>query len=248
VGASLAVIGSTSGWMWRAYRRKVRNSKVGLAMILGLGALFVLGIAVTRQAVAPQFGTAEPVTTGFQLGAIAFMVPIYCGLIALCVYTYLQTRKKPWNTVRRHAALSAAAQRGLLTALVGPNKAGGWSITWVRDGKTPKRLSAPTLTASAKLAAAAAVELFADRSARNTAELQLAIYPGPYQSGPIWEITGSAGGLTATCAGSAITCNAATLEDLLTAIQGALDGDSADFMLHWTRPVTALPWAEHARS
>lgn len=248
VATSLAVIGLTTGWFWSAYRRKVRNSKLGLALILGLAGLFVLGMAVTRQAVAPQIGQPDPVTTPVQLGAIAFMVPFYCALLALCAYTYLQTRKKRENTVGRHAVKSAGAQGDLLTALIGQDKAGGWSVTWVSDGKTPKKLSAPTLTASAERAAAAAVELLANQRASTTAELQLAIYPGPYQSGPIWEITESAGGLTATCPGSAMTSNAATLEDLLTAIQAAPDMDSNDFMLHWTRPITALPMGEHARS
>src|SRR5260221_9605600 len=190
--------GLTTGWFWSAYRRKVRNWKLGLALILGLAGLFVLGMAVTRQAVAPQIGQPDPVTTPVQFGAIAFMVPFYCALLALCAYTYLQTRKKRENTVGRHAVESAGAQGDLLTALIGHDKAGGWSVTWVSDGKTPKKLTAPTLTALAERAAAAAVELLANQRASTTAELQLAIYPGPYQSGPIWEITGSAGGLTAT--------------------------------------------------
>ncbi len=138
VATSLAVIGLTTGWFWSAYRRKVRNSKLGLALILGLAGLFVLGMAVTRQAVAPQIGQPDPVTTPVQLGAIAFMVPFYCTLLALCAYTYLQTRKKRENTVGRHAVKSAGAQGDLLTALIGQDKAGGWSVTWVSDGKTPR--------------------------------------------------------------------------------------------------------------
>jgi hypothetical protein len=68
-------------------------------------------------------------------------------------------------------------------------------------------------------------------------EFQLAIYPWPYHGGPVFDITGAPGSLTARSGAASV--HGATLEDLLTAGQRMPAGHGA--MFRWTRPVSALP-------
>ena len=75
-------------------------------------------------------------------------------------------------------------------------------------------------------------------------ELQLAIYPWGYQRGPIFDISGHAGALTARdIQGSERSVSGATLEDLVAAVRQIPDLPADDSMFRWVRQVASLPAA-----
>jgi hypothetical protein len=126
----------------------------------------------------------------------------------------------------------------LLTGLVGPDKNGGWSVSWVGDGVSPNVVRAWTLTQVVDDAAAAVVELYANFPPVENAELNFAIYPWNYDGGPMFEITKRGSELTAhDTMGSNRTLRAASLEGLVEAIAPDADDNA---MLQWIRPVSQL--------
>jgi hypothetical protein len=197
-------------------------------------AVFMAGMCYTAPAVTPRGLPAETVTTAVQLGAIAFMVPMYAGLaVVLIVSGFLSP-----GTIRKNAGLSwlgaPAADGELLTAVVSPGRRGRWSVTWVRRGAAPRPFTAPTLTSAVEQADAAAAQWFQHRPATANARLELAIQPGPNGMGPVWEVAGSQGALTAyDLDGTSV--DGAAFEDLLAAVRSATRG-GYDFALHWIRP------------
>jgi hypothetical protein len=130
----------------------------------------------------------------------------------------------------------------LITGLIGPEKKkGGWSVSWVTDGAAPPSLHAPTLTQAADQAAAAVAALYAAAPPIPDAELQLAICPWNYRDGPMFDIDGHPGSLTAhDIQGSDLTVNGATLEDLVAAVEHMPDIPSDDSMFRWVRQITSL--------
>jgi hypothetical protein len=242
---SLALIGVVVGWFWRAPRRP-HVAATGFGLLLGLAAVFLAGVVYTRPAVMPAVGAPATVTTAFQLAAITFMIPLYCGLAALLAWVYTRVANNRKNLAARkkvsvrEAAVPAGRGGDLLTALIGPS-ADGWSVTWVRVGGTPRPLSATTLTAAAEQAAAAAVRRWQSRPPCATAELTLSIYPTRGKRGPTLEVSGAPGNFTATNPESGITVHGATLEDLLAAAHRVIEPPAGGFILHWTRLITALP-------
>jgi hypothetical protein len=179
---------------------------------------------------------------------------LYGGIAALVAWVYTRVANNRKNLAARkkvsvrEAAVPEGRRGDLLTALIGPN-GNGWSVTWIRVGGTPRPLSAPTLTAAAEQAAAAAARRWQSRPPCATAELTLAIYPKGDKRGPILEVSGAPGTFTATNPESGTTVHGATLEDLLAAAHRAVEPPAGGFILHWTRPITALalsmPSIEH---
>ena len=134
----------------------------------------------------------------------------------------------------------------LITGIVGADPKGGWSVAWAGDGLWPPRLHAAALTQAADQAAAAVATLYAQHPPVPDAELQLAIYPWRYQGGPMFDISGHAGGLTARdIQGSERSVSGATLEDLVAAVRQIPDLPVDDSMFRWVRQVTSLPAASH---
>jgi hypothetical protein len=250
----LMLVGVTVGSFW-AYRRRIQSAwlrRIQSAwlwgLFFGLCGVFLAGMMYTGPAVVPKVGPPETVTTGFQLAAIAFMIPLYGGIAALMVLGYLQlarNRKNLPGHKNRPAGKAAVlgTRRGdVLTALIGLSK-DGWSVTWIRVGNTPRPLTAPTLTAAAEQATAAAARRWQNQQPGAAAELTLTIYPTRSKHGPTLEITGVPGAYTATSPESGAAVHGATLEDLLAAAPSAIDPAVSGFTLRWTRPVTALPLA-----
>lgn len=130
----------------------------------------------------------------------------------------------------------------LITGVAGPDKKGGWSVTWVGDGAWPPRVHAETLTQAADQAAAAVAALYASSPPVADAEFQLAIYPWDYKGGAMFDISGDPGAYTAhDIQGSDQSVSGATLEELVEAVRqlaGVPDGDS---LLRWVRQVATLP-------
>jgi len=245
LAASPALIAVAAGVFWWAHRRRADMPQLTIYAAMVFLAIFLLGLGYTRSALAPAIGPPEKVTTPFQLGVIAFMTPVYCGIVALLGWTSVWLVRNRGNAPvasrpaapGRAARLARPAQR--LTGFISPGKR-GWAVTWVADGSIPHRASAPTLTATADEATAAAARLYLHQPAITGAELQLAICPGPYRSGPILQVTGEPGAFTATDPRSGKICQGAALEDLIAAHLADGPGGN-DFMLHWTRPIAALP-------
>jgi hypothetical protein len=246
LASSLALIGGVMGCFWWAWRRRAQAPELSVALVVGLAGAFLAGLVYTRPAVMPAVGAPATVTSTFQLAAITFMIPLYGGIAALLAWVYTRlanNRKNPpavKNVSVRETAVPDRRRGHLLTALIGPS-ADGWSVTWTRVGRTPRPLSAPTLTAAAEQAAAAAIRRWQSRPPRATAELTLAIYPTNDKRGPILEVSGPPGNFTATNPESGITVHGATLEDLVAAAHRAVEPPARGFILHWTRPITALP-------
>ncbi len=247
LAASPALIGVAAGALWWSHRRRADTSGLAMVLTLVIGVIFLAGMAYTRPAVVPAVGPPETVTTRFQLGAIAFMIPVYCAVVALLGWTFVwQARNRrnvaevwqPAAPVGRSPAASAGRPPELLTGFISPGRR-GWAVTWAGQGRIPQRLSAATLTATADEAAAAAARLYRQWPASTGAQLLLAICTESYRSGPVLEVAGAPGAFTATDPRSGKIFHGAALEDLIDAHEE--DGTGAgDVMLHWTRPVIAL--------
>jgi hypothetical protein len=99
LASALMLIGVTVGWIWWARRRPIRSARLGMALVLAFGpwGVFLVGMMYTGPAVIPKVGLPETVTTGFQLAAIAFMIPLYGGIAALMVLIYLQLARNRKN-------------------------------------------------------------------------------------------------------------------------------------------------------
>jgi hypothetical protein len=130
----------------------------------------------------------------------------------------------------------------LITAAVGPDKDGGWMVTWAGDGIWPPRVAAGSLTETADQAEAAVAVLYADYPPVPGAELQFVFYPWRYKNGPIFDITGQSGSLTARdIQGSEKSVSGATLEDLVEAVSQLPGIPADDSMFRWVRKVSSLP-------
>lgn len=104
----------------------------------------------------------------------------------------------------------------------------------------PRRVADP----GGRQGAAAVAALYAQQPPVPDAELQLAIYPWGYQGGPIFDISGHAGALTALdIQGSERSVSGATLEDLVAAVRQIPDLPADDSMFRWVRQVASLPAA-----
>jgi hypothetical protein len=247
LAASPTLIGVAAGAVWWSRRRRADTSRLTMILTVVIGAIFLADMAYTRPAVVPAIGPPETVTTPFQLGAIAFMVPVYCAIVALLGFTFAwhvrNRRDVPaaWHTAGtagRPPAASAGRPPELLTGFISPGRR-GWAVTWVGEGRIPQRVTAATLTATADEATGAAARLYRHWPAGAGAQLQLAICPESYRSGPTLEVAGAPGAFTATDPHSGKIFQGAALEDLIADVE--VDGAAiGDFMLHWTRPVTTL--------
>jgi hypothetical protein len=129
------------------------------------------------------------------------------------------------------------AHRDLLTGLIGP-RGSGWDVSWMGDGRLPRRLAAATLTEAADQAAALYLRHPASTAA--AADFQIALFFYSYTKGPIFKITGGPGMFTAAENDSRRVLRGATLEDLVAAAESARDLRPGEYMFHWIRPVTAL--------
>jgi len=145
------------------------------------------------------------------------------------------------SLLRRIVGGKARLPAALITGLVGPEKKGGWSVTWVGDGAWPPKIDAASLTDAAEQASSAVAALYAQHPPVAEAELQLAIYPWDYRSGPIFDIAGHAGAFSARdTQGSERSVAGEALEDLVDAVQQLTDLPSEDSMFRWIRPVASL--------
>jgi hypothetical protein len=126
----------------------------------------------------------------------------------------------------------------LLTAVVGPEKRGGWSLFWVGDGIGPKEMQAWTLTQLVDDASAAVVDLYARFPALDGAQLQFAIYPWDYKRGPMFEIAKQGSVYAARDGlGGGHVLEAISLERLISAAEPKFRDES---MFHWIRPIASL--------
>jgi hypothetical protein len=130
----------------------------------------------------------------------------------------------------------------LITGVIGPDKKGGWSVSWAGDGAWPPPIQATSLTQAADRAASAAAALYAKHPPMADAELQLAIYPWDYKDGAIFDISGDVGALTARdIQGSDRSVSGATLEDVVEAVRQMTDIPDGHSMFRWIRQVASLP-------
>jgi hypothetical protein len=144
--------------------------------------------------------------------------------------------------MRRLVTSKERKPSALITAVAGPAKKGGWFVTWTGDGVWPPAVQAASLTETANQAAAAVAALYAGYPAVPGAELQFVIYPWGYKSGPVFDITGDAGSLTARdIQGSGLSVSGATLEDLVEAVRRLPDVPDDNSMFRWIRKVASLP-------
>jgi hypothetical protein len=241
LASALALTGMVASGFWWASRRPGRATQLRGALALGSCGIFMAGMMYTGPASRAARNAPETITSAFRLGAIAFMIPLYAGVAVLMAWAYSRLAKIRKIRAARGLPGRPDIPRGdLLTGLIGPEK-DGWSVMWVREGKAPRTLRAPTLTAVAELAAAAAARLWHDRVPSPTAELQLVIFPTRYDHGPILEIGGAPGAFAATDPQTRMTVRGATLEDLITAADTATGSATSQFMLRWARPIAALP-------
>jgi hypothetical protein len=129
----------------------------------------------------------------------------------------------------------------LITGVVGADPKGGWSVTWAGEGLWPPCVHAASLTQAADQAATAVVALYAQHPPVPDAELQLAIYPWRYQGGPMFDISGHAGALTARDIHGELSVSGTTLEDLVAAVRHIPGLPAGDSMFRWVRQVASLP-------
>jgi len=143
---------------------------------------------------------------------------------------------KPW--LRRLLAGKSGWPDKLLTAVVGLDKGGGWSVIWVGDGKWPKEMQAWTLTDLVEQASTAVADMYAQFPPVNGAELQFAIYPWDYDHGPIFGIEKQGSLFIARDElGGGHELQAISLERLISAAEPRFRDDS---MFRWSRPIELL--------
>jgi hypothetical protein len=144
--------------------------------------------------------------------------------------------------VRRMLGAKERQPDALITGVVAPDKKGGWLVSWAGDGVWPPDIYAASLTQAADQASSAVAALYARYPAVAGAELQLAVYPWRYRHGPMFDITGQAGALTARdIQGSDRSVVGETLEDLVEAVSQMADIPDGDSMLRWVRQIADLP-------
>jgi hypothetical protein len=146
------------------------------------------------------------------------------------------------NFMRRLLAGNKRQPGALITAVVGTAKNGGWAVAWTGSGVWPPRIQAETLNETVDQVVAAVAALYAEYPPVQGAELQFVFYPWGYKNGPVFDISGHAGALTARdMQGSGTPVSGGTPEDLVEAVRqlpGGLDDDS---MFRWVRKVASLP-------
>lgn len=219
--------------MYRFLRRAPR--KIGgpwsLTLLIGVSPAFVF--VFTAPQPGPESDVPYVVTTGGAVAGMAYAAMFFALYLALAV------RAIP-RVIRSPRPAPAYTDRGLLTAVVGPCE-NGWDVSWTGDGRSPRRLSAVTLTEVTDQAAAAAVQLYMRHPAEAAdADFQIALFPHDYDKGPIFDISGAPGAFTATDKSSGDTLSGTTLEELFEAADSASDLRTGDYMFHWNRPVTTL--------
>lgn len=129
----------------------------------------------------------------------------------------------------------------LITGVVGLKKDGGWSVFFISEGLEPADVRAWTLTDVVDAAAAVVASLYARHPPVEGAELQLAIYPWDYDDGPIFDIAGQQGSLSARdIQGSDLAVQGATLEDLVTAVERMPGVPPNNSLFRWIRPIGSL--------
>lgn len=200
--------------------RRPRASRALHPVVLGL----VCALALIAWAGLQVVGDGGAVTSPWQVALAASFVPV--GTVALVVTPLLTWR-------RRSPGGTGSARRVIVATII--RRGDGWSVSWTGMGRMPRALRAPTMTDSVTAAEGALLAL--EPQGRDTYELRMVIYPGPYRAGPSFEVTGGRASLTATSArdpGQTVTGR--TVEDLVAAIEQTLLGDPGGFRLRWTRP------------
>jgi hypothetical protein len=222
-GTSSGVIALLAASVAATRWRQQAPRALGLPMAWLSGATLLITVAGWR-----IVGDGSVVTTPWEVGLAAFMVPVACLALVLI----------PWLTWRKRAPEQAPAAPEVRSLIVATITARGdcWPVRWTGMGQTPRPRHAATLTAAAGQALTAASAL----QARNTTELRIMIYPGPYRGGPTFDITGEPGDLTATISQDpGEMFHRGTLEDLADAIYRTRIDARKDFRLRWTQPITA---------
>jgi hypothetical protein len=211
-----------------------RHGSLAMAVTLLIGVSPTLAFVFTAPQPGPASEVPYVVTTGASVAGMAYAGAFFALYLALVV------RGTP-RVIRSPPAASVETDRDLLTALVGPGET-GWDVSWIGDGRRPRRLNAATLTEVTDQAAAAAVQHYLRRRAGATnADFQIALFPHDYNKGPIFDISGGLGAFVATDKFSGRTLHGASLEDLLQAAEESSDLRAGEYMFHWMRPVIALP-------
>lgn len=146
------------------------------------------------------------------------------------------------SLLRRWWLGRAGRPAALITGIAGPEKDGGWSVSFVSDGLEPAEVRTWTLTEALDGAAAAVASLYAEHPPVEGAELQLAIYPWDYRGGPMFDVAGQHGSFTARdLQGSDVAVQGATIEDLVTEVERKPDVPPKNSMFRWIRPIASLP-------
>jgi hypothetical protein len=144
--------------------------------------------------------------------------------------------------VRRVLLGKRAVPADLITGIVGPEAEGDWCVFWAGDGASPSTVRALSMTQVIDEAASEVAALYARHPQVSGAELQFAIYPWNYRGGPIFDITARPGLFTAhDKLGSDQEFQAATLEDLIVAVEKTRGVGAEDSMFRWVRPIASLP-------
>jgi hypothetical protein len=213
--------------------RKIGGPLWLLTLLIGVSPSFAF--VFTAPQPGPQSETPYVVTTGGAVAAMAYAAAFFTFYLALAVRAIPRVVRSPRPTV-------ADTHRELLTALVGRGES-RWDVSWIGGSRSPRRLSAASLTDATDQAAAAAVQHCLRRPARAAdTDFQIAVFPHDYAKGPIFEISGGPRAFTAIDKASGRELHGATLEELLQAADSAGDLRAGDYMFHWLRPVTDLPF------
>jgi hypothetical protein len=96
----------------------------------------------------PGPGSEQPyvVITGAAVAGMAYAATFFALYLALAVRAVPRVMRSP-------RPASVETDRHLLTALVGRGEK-GWDVSWIGDGRSPRRLSAATLSEATDQAAA----------------------------------------------------------------------------------------------
>jgi len=88
IAASVALIAAALGVRWLVRRRHAQSQLLIYGLTIALTVIYLGDFWLTAVTLQPTTGSPETITTAFQLGALAFLLPMYVYLLFLLAVVF----------------------------------------------------------------------------------------------------------------------------------------------------------------